>query len=214
MRVKIIPAVLAGTAQQFDRRLALALELSRELHIDVMDGRFVKTRSVSQTFLRSKKLPTRTEWHCMVVQPENWLPLLLPGAKQRIIIPVELQPKLPVLLALFRSRKIPVSLAINPDTPIGKLTPWLSRVSECTVMGVRPGAYGGRFWPGTVERVRQLHVRYPRCTITADGGVTPQTAPRLVAAGASRLVVGSFLLRSRDPAQALRQLQNAVSKVR
>lgn len=210
MRVEILPAVLGRTTAQFRSRLTLAQSLSRWLHLDLMDGKFVPTRSPSPKALRGIRITHPVEVHCMVNHPENWIEPLLHWPTRRVILHAELGQRLRPIFALFRSRKIPVSLAINPGTALQKIRPWASYLDSITVMGVYPGHYGASFQPNTIARVRRLHRKYPHLTIACDGAVSPENLPSLRNAGARRFSVGSYIMQHKSPAEAFSALQQAL----
>lgn len=209
MAVEIIPSVLARRLDQFRVRLALAERVSHRVHVDVMDGKFVPTRSVTPEALVRFPWRQPVELHLMVKEPERWLEVAMPKAIGEVIIPVELGPRLRYCIALFRSNGKKISLAINPTTPLSRLWPWLEHVKQVHVMTVRPGRYHAAFIPAMIDRVAELHVQAPRLRITCDGGVTPKTIGRLVQAGARRMIVGSYLQNAEHPRRAWHDLQMA-----
>lgn len=209
MSVEIFPAILAQTTNQFRSRLNLGQSVSRWLHIDLMDGKFVPTRSPGPKALQRIRITHPVEVHCMVEHPEQWIHPLLHWPTRRVILPVELGASLRPIFAVFRSRKIPVGLAINPTTLLSKIRPWAKFIESITVMGVTPGRYGATYHAHTVRRVRTLRRLYPRKTLACDGGITPTNLTQLVQAGARRFSVGSFLMQHSDPMEAMRALKTA-----
>ena len=75
-------------------------------------------------------------------------------------------------------------------------------------MAVNPGFDGGHFVESVVEKIRNFHDNYPDMPIVVDGSVNPDTIPKLIAAGASEFVVGSYIWQSQDIGQAIKKLQN------
>ena len=210
MAVEIIPSVLAARADSFRLRLRRAERLSRIVHIDLMDGQFVQTNSLSLLAARQIQPSVRTDVHLMVAQPLDWLPLLARWPTRRVILHSELGPRLRFVLAAARANHWLIDLAINPTTPLRTLQRWIRHVHGLHVMTVRPGRYGAPFVPRMVDRIQELVKRYPRRPVAVDGSVNLKTAPGLVSAGARRLVVGSYLQRSSQPTEALAALRRAV----
>lgn len=210
MRAEIVPAVLGRTTAQFRTRLRVAQSLARVIHLDLMDGQFVPTRSPGAKALARINLTRPVEVHCMLERPQDWLQPILRWPTKRVILHAELRQSLRPLLALFRSHRMAVNLAVNPNSPIRLVTPWIRYLEGITVMGVRPGAYGSKFEPGMIQRVRLLHRRFPRLLIACDGGITDANIRTLAQAGARRFAVGSFLLQNPDPSAAFASLRTAL----
>lgn len=211
MVVKIIPAVLAGRIDQFRQRWHLAQRLHPLIHLDLMDGVFVPTKSITPKQLKSIRFSTPIECHLMVSRPEDWLEGILRFRLERVILPVELRSQLRPLIALFRSRKIPVSLAINPTTPLSRLTPWFRFIESVTVMGVAPGRYGAPVWPGIIPRLQRLRRRWPKLKLAIDGGLRPESLQVLLPFRPARLVVGSSVMLAQDPFAAYKNFQTKLT---
>lgn len=209
MPVEIVPSVLARTLPVFRARLAAAERLSRIIHVDVMDGQFVPTHSVGLDRLWSQSWHRPVELHLMVQRPEQWLELVLNRMVKEVIVHVEIGNRLEYALALFRSNKKRVRLAINPKTPLSRLWPWVKFSQGVQVMTVTPGRYRAPFQPGMIDRIKTIRARHPRLRISCDGGMTPRTIPAMVQAGADRCIVGSYIQYARHPEQAWQRLRAA-----
>lgn len=210
MAVKLLPSVLASRPDQFRRRLRLALDLQSEIHIDVMDGKFVTTRSVGPSLFSPRTLRIRAEYHLMVLHPAEWIPMIRRVHGRRAIIHVERQPRLADIIRDFRRQGISVSLAINPRTPLARIGPYVRMIRGLHVMTVRPGRYHARFIPSALSRMSSFRRRYPRLPITVDGGMNSRTIPLALAAGAQRLVVGSDVMLSAHPRWEWQRLQTLI----
>ncbi len=209
MAVKIVPAVLARTAAQLRTQWSLARAYGQIVHLDLADGTLVpgRTVGVSQIAQLDQKQPV--EIHAMTRRPDRWLNVMLRLRLRRVILHVELGASLRPYLALFRSHRIPVALAINPATSLARLQPWTRLITGIQVMGVEPGRLAAPWKPRTVDRAAELHRRYPRLALSCDGGMTPTTIPLVGQAGVTSVVVGSFFQRNPDPAIAWEELQRA-----
>lgn len=203
-RVRLIPAVLARERRTFRRRLAVARRLSRTVHLDVMDGQFVGTRSVGPAALR-RLPPGDYELHCLVVDPLPWIEAAQRDGIRRIIVHVE-SAGVPRALARARALGLARTLALEPATPTSRLAPYVRFVDRVLCLGVEPGAYGRNFRPRVLANLRAVRRRWPRLALGADGGVSRGTIQRLQSAGAQFLVVGSAVQHARDPVSAWRAL--------
>jgi ribulose-phosphate 3-epimerase len=103
-----------------------------------------------------------------------------------------------------------VGLTLNPDTSIEELKPFLNLVDFIQFMTVRPGFQGRDFLYYVVKKIDFFHKLYPNILIAVDGGINPSTARESVAAGASILISGSFILKSGNVGKAIEQLKKIV----
>ena len=212
MAAKVFVAVLASSARQFRSRLQTAKKITSDLHIDIMDGLFVPTKSISPSVLAQTRLPSTAEIHLMVRDPLAWLNAIKRSGARHAVLHWELgAAKLGPLVIMFERAGIRVSLAVNPSTGFRGLTRFAGRRSV-VVMGVNPGTYHSRFIPKTVARVKAMHGMAPKNVIACDGGMHDTTILKVVKAGANHIVVGSAIMLAPNPAQVFRQLQRVVKR--
>jgi pentose-5-phosphate-3-epimerase len=210
MAVELLPSITATTAPQLRRYATLASSLSHHIHLDLMDGRFVPTKSAR---IKNLKL-IRPEVHAMTLSSAFILDILEHIHPSRVYVPIELGDSLPPILAMLRSRRIPVGFAISPTTPVQVLSPWLKYSQHLLVLCVQPGRYGAPLWSGAVRRVRDIRRRHPRARITCDGAMNEQTLPKLIRAGAQRCIVGSAVMLAHDPERAWQALRRVARGVK
>lgn len=210
MRARVVPAVLGRSLNQVRRQWQLASEFSDIVHLDLADGTLTTQRTVSQKTLASLNPQQFVEIHIMSKHPDRWLATVLRVRTKRVILHVELGASLRPYIALFRTHRIPVVVAINPSTPLERLTPWISSIQGVQIMGVVPGQFGARWHPKTISRITKIRHRWPRLSISCDGGMRPTTIPSVVRAGASTVIVGSYLQQHEDPDSGWKELRSAV----
>jgi ribulose-phosphate 3-epimerase len=104
-------------------------------------------------------------------------------------------------------------LAINPETPVAALVPFLRLIDAVLIMGVQPGWSGQKLQPLTLKKADAIRLLSKRLTIGFDGGVTARHLPGLVKRGITRLCMASALFKQRDPDSTLRQLQKRLRSV-
>lgn len=192
--IEIIPAILATREQDYKDKLS-EIESSGVfhggwVHIDFADGLFVnnKTAKFSPRIQTSLKI----EAHLMVNQPNTWAGLMAEMA-ERVILHLE-SPK----IDLTRFTEVPqVGVAINPETAVSMILPFIDKVDVVVVMGVHPGFQGQEFIPEVIEKVKEAKsLRLQKnCgfRIGVDGGVSAENAKLIVDAGADYIIVGSYL---------------------
>ncbi|MBI3572636.1 MAG: hypothetical protein HY092_00345 [Candidatus Kerfeldbacteria bacterium] len=210
MAVDLVPSVLARTSGAYEKEKKIAEQLNPWIHLDVMDGVFVPSRSITPAIVQRSKPRANVEYHLMTRHPGAWAVTILGTTKARVILHLELGAALRPWLALFRSQRISTWLAINPTSTLDRLWPWMPFISGVLVMSVRPGGYSHHWWAGSLARVRAIRHRYPHLIIGLDGGMDQETIPRAAAAGARHIVVGSAVMLDEHPTAAWEKLRRLV----
>jgi ribulose-phosphate 3-epimerase len=181
------------------------------LHVDVMDGIFVKNTTWSPPDrMRVLLEGIPFEAHLMVSNPEHAAPIWLACGASRVIFHVEATTKESLICRATAEECENLALAINPDTPISRLTHLLDTFKQVMVMGVTPGWSGQPFQQIALEKIAMLKSLRPSLKVIVDGGVNTGNAAGIVAAGADVLVSGSALTEHPDPAEAFMALKTSV----
>lgn len=108
---------------------------------------------------------------------------------------------------------VDIGLSINIDTDLEIVYPFVPLISFIQVMGIAKIGYQGQeFDDRSLEKIKILRERYPDLIITVDGSVNMETAPRIIKAGATKLVVGSALWKDDDPASAIFEMEQEIIK--
>lgn len=217
----VVPAVLPASEHELDNGIALftALPLISRIQIDVVDGDFASPPSWPYTapsemrkrVARGETLPQidRIEYEidlmCFDAEyaAEAWLAL---GAT-RLTFHAESTTSLPRLIRGARKRYghiVTFGLALNIASDIALIEPALDEISYVQFMGIEKiGRQGQPFDARVLDKIRSFHSRHKTLPIQVDGGVSLDSAKKLVALGVSHLVIGSGILRSSDPAGAV-----------
>ncbi len=186
------------------------------IHVDVMDGRFVPNITLGPLVVSALRKVTQLplDVHLMIVEPERYVEAFASAGADTISVHVEASPHLQRTLAEIRRLGKRAGAVLNPHTPEGSLEYVLDDLDLILVMSVNPGFGGQAFLPSVlpkIERLRQLvEARGLSIDIEVDGGVTADTAPRVVAAGANALVAGSAVFGRPDRAAAINAIRAAV----
>lgn len=210
MHVTVVPSVNATRADVARRHLRLASRMHRAVQIDCADGKFVRWRTLGPAAIVRLAPMGSVELHLMVKDPQTWLPAALALAVDRIAFHIEAVPDPRPLIAALRIHRIAPVVAINPKTPLGRLTKWARFFSRFLVLGVSPGPSGSPFHPNTLGRVRHLRGRFPQAEVGVDGGISSGTVQAAARAGANRLVVGSAVFATTNPIASYRTLARLV----
>lgn len=225
----IVPAILPRTRAEFERELSRFAPLIKieNIQLDVVDGRFAApaswpyadaTHEFAAMVEQGEMLPSweryRYDIDLMVERPEESIGAWVLAGAARLTIHIESTSALPDILADLKRRwghdremtpgLLAVGLALNVETDPALLEPCLSFVEYVQFMGIAHiGRQGEPFDERVLARVRAFHGAHPEVPIQIDGGVSLHTAPALLKAGASRLVVGSALSAAEDPSAEL-----------
>lgn len=183
------------------------------IHLDVMDGHFVPNLTFGPPIIQALRSYSGLPFdvHLMMHASERYLQAFREAGCDWITVHAEASPHLHRSLAQIRQLGAKAGVSLNPATPLAVVEEVLDDVDLILVMSVNPGFGGQTFIPATVDKIRRLRqmVGLRPITISVDGGMTPKTAPAVVAAGASVLVAGSAVFGAPDWAVAIRQLRGA-----
>jgi ribulose-phosphate 3-epimerase len=185
------------------------------IHLDVMDGHFVPNLTFGPDLVRAIRPSSDKcfDTHLMVAPVDLWVEPFARAGADRIVVHAEATPHLDrTLQAIERLGKL-AGVSLNPATPETAVEYVLDRIDLILVMTVNPGFGGQRFIPAVVEKIRRLRAMTAGrgIRIQVDGGITPETAPLAVEAGASVLVAGSAIFGQRDYASAIRSLRPSIA---
>lgn len=183
------------------------------LHLDVMDGRFVPQLTygpvVVEAVRRAAKVPI--EVHLMVEEPERSLADYPKLGADIVTVHVEGLDDPRRALETISALGARAHLAISPDTPVERIEPYLGACDGVLVMSVEPGYGGQRFNPVAIDKLSRLAEIRGRTgaafRLGVDGGIAPDTIASVAAAGAELIVAGSSIIRSRDYARAIAELE-------
>ena len=216
MSVQIAPSILSADFTRLGEAVATAEAGGADLiHVDVMDGRFVPNITVGvpvvQSLARATRLPL--DVHLMIVEPERHIEAFARAGAAMISVHAEVSPHLHRTLTAIRELGARAGVVLNPSTPVEALQPIAALPDFVLVMSVNPGFAGQRFIAGSAARITAVRKLLDRAGNTApvevDGGIGPDNAASVVAAGAGILVAGSAIFGADDPAAATRQLRQA-----
>ncbi len=169
------------------------------VHLDVMDGHFVPNITFGPQIIKSIRNRTTATFDChlMIAPADQYLAAFADAGCDIITVHAEAGPHLDRSLQAIRGLGKKAGVSLNPSTPENVIEYVLDRLDLILLMTVNPGFGGQAFIPSViakVSRVKSMIGNRP-IRIEIDGGVTPETAPLVVAAGADVLVAGSAIFK-------------------
>jgi len=203
---RIIPAILTDNRSQLRAMVGTLSRFSDWIQIDIADGEFVENKTVTVEALADLHTSALLEVHLMTEQPEQFFLACQRAGVRRVIFHLEAAEQPGKLLDQLDELGLEKGIAINPETPIELLLPYVERIDVALLLSVHPGWQGQNFLPQTIDRVRQFRSSYPMVIIEVDGGLNAETIGAVAQAGADYLVVGSAIVKADDPAEAYRRL--------
>lgn len=218
----IVPAVLPASRRELEEKLARYVGLAPIVQIDVIDGVFASPPSwpyvdgveeLTRLAEHGYTLPFLNDFKfdidLMTRDPEETIGSWIALGASRITVHIESTNYPERIVSVFKKRYghdrafapelLSFGFAIGTETDTAILDPFVGDIDYVQFMGIkRVGKQGEPFVPGVIERIKAFRKKYPDTEIQVDGGVSNESAPKLMRAGVDRLVVGSALLYAPD----------------
>ena len=182
------------------------------IHVDVMDGEFVSNETLDFNRLRNYFYDNKKnlDVHLMVKNVKLYVELYSLLNPKYITFHIENGNTLE-LINYVKNKNIRVGLAINPDTDVDMIKPFLDKVDLILVMSVVPGKGGQSFIESSLDKIREIRRLNKDIVISVDGGINNINIKKIKEAGASMSVIGSYITNN-DIDEKVRELKDITSE--
>ncbi|MEA2008743.1 MAG: ribulose-phosphate 3-epimerase [Chloroflexota bacterium] len=198
----IAPSILSADFTKLGSQITQAEKAGAGwIHVDVMDGHFVPNLTMGpfivEACARVTDLPL--DVHLMVEKPETFLEAFALAGASSLTVHVETYSNVRRTIQTIRQLGCKAGIALSPDTPASAIVPIIPLVDLVLVMSVNPGYSGQKFIPEIVPKIVQirkmLNETNSQAIIEVDGGITAQTLPLALNAGAQAFVAASAIFK-------------------
>ncbi len=183
------------------------------IHVDVADGKYVPTKRLLPAEV-SKYLTYTTkplDVHLMVEKPLKYLPAFSLLNTEYLIFHCEIKEDIDHIIEKIKNTGIKPGLALNPETAVAKVIPYINKIANVLILSVNPGMSGQSFMPEVLSKVAVLNeMRTAQgldFTITIDGGINNETIAYCQDQGIDICVVGSYICNSNNYDQKIAELR-------
>lgn len=221
--MQTLPAIIPQDKNQLEEEIKLVSGFANLIQVDICDGVFAPNKTWPyngrdlEYFNSLKKEDTGwPEWekvdvelHLMVEHPERVVEDWIKTGVSSIVAHIESTEHFQEVIDICKDRSVSIGLALKPSTDLSKLTPFIDQVDFLQVMGSdKIGHHGEKLTEEALSTLSALRERYKDAIIAIDIGVTEETAEKVIAAGANKLIVGGAIINAENPKKVFENLSN------
>lgn len=209
MSIKIAPSILSSDFARLGEQVQEAIRAGADIiHVDIMDGHFVPNMTIGPLVVSAirpiaEQAGVPLDVHLMIKTPERLIPDFADAGANSLTVHVETCPHLHRTVEQIKELGVTAGVTLNPATPLVTLEEILIYVDQVLVMSVNPGFGGQSYIPSSTAKIARLRTMLDErglsgVDLQVDGGIGPDNAARIVAAGATVLIAGSAIFNDRS----------------
>jgi ribulose-phosphate 3-epimerase len=214
--IEIVPSVLAADFGCLATEVAQVEAAGvKMIQFDIMDGHFVPNLSFGPAVVAALRPHTTLAFdvQLMISEPQKYAERFVEAGADHITFHIETVARPLDLVDDLHKAGVTAGIALNPETDVLEIIEVIPYCELVLVMTVSPGFGGQEFIPEMTEKIRRVwELVGPATRIEVDGGITPQTAPLTVRAGADTLVAGTAIFSQADRSAALDEMRHAIEQ--
>lgn len=215
--IQIAPSLLSADFLHLEKDVEMVNQYADLFHLDIMDGTFVPNISFGFPVVEAiaKKATKPLDVHLMIVNPQKYVERFAKAGAAFISFHYEAAlEQSAAVIEQIQALGVKAGIVINPDCPVEKIFPYLSKVDFVLIMSVFAGFGGQKFIPESLDRIRAVkkelaRIGRPEVPIEVDGGIGVGNASAVIEAGATMLVAGSAVFKAPSPQEAIEAMRNA-----
>jgi ribulose-phosphate 3-epimerase len=214
--IKIAPSLLSADFRNIEKEIKKVEKCGVDLlHLDIMDGHFVPNITFGPMIVKAinecTELPL--DVHLMIENPDSYVESFVKSGADYLTVSIEACRHLHRTISLIKSFNVKVGCALNPATPFELVKPVIKELDLLLLMTVNPGFGGQKFIPSVLPKIEEarkfIQEHRLKTEIEVDGGINPQTAQLVKKAGATILVAGEAIFKSKNYCQTVKALRTS-----
>ncbi|MEE8319148.1 MAG: ribulose-phosphate 3-epimerase [bacterium] len=215
-KVILAPSILSADFSRLGEEIAAVEKAGADIiHLDVMDGKFVPNITIGPGVVSAVKECTSLplDVHLMIEDPDRHVDSFIKAGADMVSVHIEAAVHLHRTVCKIREGGAKSGVAVNPATDINGLRYIIDDIDFILIMSVNPGFGGQAFIPSSLEKLRNLSEMLSRVgaevMVQVDGGIGPENAGEVVAAGAQILVAGSAIFHNPPYKDVMNRIKKA-----
>ena len=204
MQVEIVPAILVKSNEELLQRIKVVKPYVKTIQIDVMDGKFVPNKTI--TGFSDLPKGVQYEFHWMVENPQFYIKNVI--GNHLHIVHIETVTDWKEIQKTVEKSGGKLAVAINPETRLEKIIPYINKVSMVLIMTVNPGFSNQKYLSEMESKIKKLRSLYPKIDIEVDGGINQHTIAGAAKSGANKFGAASAIYGSDNIKEAITHLMD------
>lgn len=224
MKPSIVPAILAGSKDEFEFYLNQVRGLVNRVQVDIIDGKFFGKKTIEPMCLVDfVDWGIDFELHLMVDEPELWVPKCQIDGVVALVAQIEMMKEVYQFVEDTQYIGVEVGLAVDIETGVDRVERYVSEIDKVLLMSVPAGEQGREFDERVLEKIGEVRRISRGVKVEIDGGLDEEQIKLCLSFqrnkelgdqglrldfGSLEFVVGSALWKAEDLGKKLEILRN------